>query len=183
MAENVADNQNKFYVITQNEDYNPFNITQSELNSIDNYQANERENNRRVFFRFERSENILWVYQFLYQNAIPNRKGTGFHIIPSEGDIFEELKKPILLLSKRIELLIIEDEIICDKIDFMQKNFGYQEFVKSTATKVVNSIQNLELVSNLDKVSAYISRSKLLYAKKMMKIKDSKVFQKTSEEL
>ena len=107
----------------------------------------------------------------------------GFHIIPSEGDIFEELKKPILLLSKRIDLLIIEDEIICDRIDFMQKNFGFQEFVKSTAAKVVNSIQNLELVSNLDKVSAYIGRSKLLYAKKMMRIKDSKVLQKTSEEL
>lgn len=183
MAENVADDQNKFYVITQNEDYNPFNVTQSELNNIENYQANERENARGIFFRFERSGNIFWAYQFLYQNAIPNRKGMGFHIIPSEGDIFEELKKPILLLSKRIDLLIIGDEIICDKIDFMQKNFGFQEFVKSTAAKVVNSIQNLELVSNLDKVSAYIGRSKLLYAKKMMRIKDSKVLQKTSDEL
>lgn len=46
MAENVADDQNKFYVITQNEDYNPFNITKSDLNNIDNYQANERENAR-----------------------------------------------------------------------------------------------------------------------------------------
>lgn len=35
----------------------------------------------------------------------------------------------------------------------------------------------------MDKVSAYIGRSKLLYAKKMMRIKDSKVLQKTSEEL
>lgn len=183
VAENVADDQNKFYVINQSEEYSPFKIIKSELNDIENYQANERESARGFFFRFERSGNVLWAYQFLYQNAIPNRKGMGFHIIPSEGDVFEELKKPILLLSQRIDLIIIEDEIICDKIDFMQKNFGFQDFVQSTAAKVVNSIQDLGLVLNLDKVSAYIHRSRLLYAKKMMRIKNSKVLQKTAEEL
>lgn len=183
LAKNVADQQNKFYVITQNEDYKPFEVTKMSLDNIEGYRANERENAQGVLFRFERAGSIVWAYQFLYQNAIPNRKGLGFHIVPSEGDIFEELTKPILLLSRRVDLLIIGDEIVCDNIDFMQRNFGFQEFVKSTALRVVESIQNIELVSNMDKVSAYISRSKPLYAKKMMRIKDSKVLRKTAMEL
>lgn len=182
-AINVADNQDKFYVITQDEEYEPFWMTKTVLEGIEGYHANERENAKGVLFRFERSGTVLWAYQFLYQNAIPNRKGLGFHIVPSEGDTFEELKKPILLLSRRVDLLIIEDKIVCDKIDYMQKNFGFQEYIKNTARKVVNCIGNLELVTNMDKVSAYIGRSKPLYAKKMMRIKDSKVLQKTSEEL
>lgn len=183
LAKNVADQQNKFYVITQNEDYKPFEVTKMSLDNIEGYRANERENAQGVLFRFERAGSIVWAYQFLYQNAIPNRKGLGFHIIPSTGDIFEELTKPILLLSRRVDLLIIGDEIVCDNIDFMQRNFGFREFVKSTALKVVASIQNMELVSNIDKVSAYISRSKPLYAKKMMRIKDSRVLRKTAMEL
>ena len=182
-AENVADQQNKFYVITQNEDYKPFEVTKTSLNDIDGYRANERDNAQGILFRFERKGTIVWAYQFLYQNAIPNRKGLGFHIIPSEGDTFEELTKPILLLSHRVDLVIIGDEIVCDNIDFMQRNFGFQEFVKSTAFRVASSIQNMELISNIDKVSSYISRSKPLYAKKMMRIKDSRVLRKTAMEL
>lgn len=175
VVENIADDQNKFYVITQNEDYKPFELTNISLDYVDGYRADERENAQGVLFRFERAGKIIWAYQFLYQNAIPNRKGMGFHVIPSEGDIFEELKKPILLLSYRIDLLIIDDQIIFDNIGFMQRNFGFQDFVKSSASKVVDNIQNIDLVSNIDKVSAYISRSKPSYAKKMMRIRNSKV--------
>lgn len=182
-AEHAADNQDKFYVITQSEDYQPFAVVNAPLENAEGYHADERENAQGVFFRFERSGSVVWAYQFLYQNAIPNRRGIGFHIIPAEGDVFDELKKPILLLSRRVDLLVLENEIVCDKINLLQRNFGFQEFVRMTAKKVVESIQNLELVANMDKVSAYISRGRPQYAKKMMRIKDSRVLKQTAAEL
>lgn len=66
LAKNVADQQNKFYVITQNEDYKPFEVTKMSLDNIEGYRANERENAQGVLFRFERAGSIVWAYQFLY---------------------------------------------------------------------------------------------------------------------
>lgn len=153
------------------------------MEGLENYRANERDNVEGILFRFEREGQSIWAYQFLYQNAIPNRKGLGFHIVPSEGDVFVEMKKPLLLISRRVDILIIDDEIISDDTGLLQRNFGFQEFIKVTATKAVSNVQSLGLISNMGKLTDYISRSKPIYAKKMMRIKNSQVLNKTKEEL
>lgn len=97
VAENVADNQKKFYVIKQTDEYRPFAAINLPREELENYRANERDNVEGILFCFERAGQSIWAYQFLYQNSIPNRKGLGFHIVPSEGDVFVEMKKPLLL--------------------------------------------------------------------------------------
>lgn len=79
--------------------------------------------------------------------------------------------------------MVIDDEIISDNTELLQRNFAFQDFIKVTAIKAVSDIQSLGLISNMDKLSDYISRSKPIYARKMMRIKNSKVINKTKEEL
>lgn len=184
-ATNIADNQKKFYVVEQDDDYKPFDVTQMSpeaLDALPNYSANERDNVEGVFFCFYRNGISIWAYQFIYQNAIPNRKGLGFNVF-QQGDVFVEMKEPLLLISRRIDLLVIGREIITDNTDMLQRNFGFDEFVRVQARRVVTSVQGLNLVVNSEKLNAYIERSKPSYARKMMRIKDSKVLNKSSEEL
>ena len=182
---NVSDNQKIFYVIEQDDDYKPFGMTLfsvEELDSLENYSENERENAEVVLFAFFRGDKSIWAYQHLYENAIPNRKGLGFHIF-QQGDVFVEMKKPLLLLSRRIDILIVEGDLVTDKTDLLQKNFQFEEFVKVKAKRTVDSITTLDLIENIEKVTAYVERSRKIYARKMLRIKDSKVLQKTADEL
>lgn len=181
-AENIADNQKKFYVIKQDESYHPFKVPAETEEPLDNYRAEEREYAEGILFCFRREGKAIWAYQFFYQNAIPNRSGMGFHIF-QDGDVFTELKKPLLMISRRIDLLLTEDEMITDDIQFLQKNFGFRTYIENTAAQAVAKVQDLGLVANGEKLEAYIGRSKPVYAKKMMRIRHSRVLQKTAEEL
>lgn len=100
-----------------------------------------------------------------------------------DGDVFTELKEPLLMISRRIDLLLIGDEMITDDIQFLQKNFGFRIYIENTAAQAVAKVQGLGLVTNSEKLEAYIRRSKPVYAKKMMRIRNSRVLQKTAEEL
>lgn len=181
-AENIADNQKKFYVIKQDESYHPFSVPTEEEEPFYHYRAEEREYAEGVLFCFRREGKAIWAYQYFYQNAIPNRSGRGFHIF-QDGDVFTELKEPLLMISRRIDLLLIGDEMITDDIQFLQKNFGFRIYIENTAAQAVAKVQGLGLVTNSEKLEAYIRRSKPVYAKKMMRIRNSRVLQKTAEEL
>lgn len=180
-VENIADNQNKFYIIPQTEDYKPFEMLASSSTVNETYRAADIKAAEGIFFRYERGETVVWAFQYFWPNAIPNRKG--IRIIPHEDDVFTELKKPILAVAQRVDLLVVDNEIITDNIDLLQLRYGFQQYVKSTAKRIVSEITSLGLVSNMDKVDEYISKEKLTYAKKILRLKNSKVLTKSKDEL
>ena len=182
LVDNIADNQNKFYIIPQTEDYSPFAAIHAATQDNESYRITDRENAEGIFFRYQRGENIIWAYQYFWPNAIPNRKGLAFHIVPQD-DVFTELQKPILAISQKVDLLIIDDKIVTNDIALLQAHYDFQQYVRITAQRVVSEITSLSLVSNMDRVVNYISRSKLTYAKKMLRLKNSKVLSKDKEEL
>lgn len=182
LIENIADNQNKFYVIPQTDDYKPFEALASSSTVTESYCVAERESAEGIFFRYKREGVVLWAFQYFWPNAIPNRKGTGFHIIPQD-DVFGELKKPILAVTQKVDLLVLDNHIITNDIGLLQAHYDFQQYVRTTATHIVSEITTLDLVSNMDKVTEYISRSKLTYAKKMLRLKNSKVLTKSKDEL
>mgnify|MGYP000053979564 FL=1 len=182
LVENVADNQNKFYVIPQTDEYKPFDVLGASSAVNESYCVSEREAAEGIFFRYEREGKVLWAFQYFWPNAIPNRKGTGFHIIPQD-DVFVELKKPILAVTQKVDLLVIDDQIVTNDIGLLQTHYDFQRYVRTTATHIVSEITTLDFVSNMDKVTEYISRSRLTYAKKMLRIKNSKVLRMSKEEL
>ncbi len=181
-VENIADNQNKFYVIPQTDEYKPFEALAYSSTVTESYCIADREAAEGIFFRYEREDMVLWAFQYFWPNAIPNRKGTGFHIIPQD-DVFGELKKPILAVTQKVDLLVMNNHIITNDVGLLQAHYDFQQYVRTTATHIVSEITTLDLVSNMDKVTEYISRSKLTYAKKMLRLKNSKVLTKTKEEL
>lgn len=181
-VENIADNQNKFYVIPQTDEYKPFEALASSSAVTESYCVAEREAAEGIFFRYEREGMVLWAFQYFWPNAIPNRKGTGFHIIPQD-DVFVELRKPILAVTHKVDLLVIDNHIITNDVGLLQAHYDFQQYVRTTATHIVSEITTLDLVSNMGKVTEYISRSKLTYAKKMLRLKNSKVLTKTKEDL
>ena len=56
-------------------------LSEGDYDKASNFAAIERDNVEGMLFCFTRGEKRLWAYQYLYQNAIPNRKGNGFNIL------------------------------------------------------------------------------------------------------
>lgn len=181
-VENIADNQNKFYIIPQTKEYKPFETLESSSTVNETYSVADREAAEGIFFHYEREGMVIWAFQYFWPNAIPNRKGTRFHIVPQD-DVFDELKKPILAITQKVDLLVIDNQIITNKINLLQLHYNFQQYVRSKAEHIVSEIAMLDFVSNMDKVVDYISRSKLTYAKKMLRLNNSKVLTKNKDEL
>lgn len=184
--ENIADNQNKFYIIPQTDEYRPFKILNTAIkdddrNKLEDYRADDITSAKGIFFRYKRKGKTLWAFQHFWPTSISNRKEI-FHFIPQDG-IFVELKKPILAISHKVDLLIIDDQIITDDINLLQQRYGFQNYIRKSAANVISEVSKLSIVSNIDKINDYISQIKLTHAKKVLRLKNSKVLTKSKEDL
>ncbi|WP_346891360.1 DUF4868 domain-containing protein [Clostridium sp. UBA3887] len=182
LAENIADNQKKFYIIKQDDSYEPFSMIKNSVAPINKFSMDERDNAAGIFLKFKRRNLSLWAYQHIYPTAIPNKRNTSFLSL-QQGDSFIGMDKPMFPIAKKVDILVIGDEIITSNITLMERSFGFQGFIKRHANKTIENITELGLVTNVDKLTDYIERSKPKYAKKMMRIKNSKVLKMSSEDL
>lgn len=99
-------------------------------------------------------------------------------------DYFIEQKEPLITIATKVDVLIMQDYIITSNIGLMQKSFGFQDFIVATADKSVERVMNKALVANPEKLKEYINRGKTnKYAKKMMRIVNSKVLDLSKEKL
>lgn len=111
---------------------------------------------------------------------IPNksRKNVMARIISqNEHDIFQEFTDPILTIAKKIDLLVVDGFIIASDYKLLQNSFGFKDYIRARAAKTIGAIEAKGIVANIDKLNDYIDRGngKVTYAKKMMRITDSKV--------
>ncbi len=179
-GERIADNQNVFYIIEQSEEYSPFILPKRNSNEKI-FRASEIKDAQGLLFRFERSScEALWAYQHLYVQSVPN-KGRKSLLSTQEQDVFVEMKNPLLSISRRVDLLIWDNKIISDRLGLLQRNFGLQKFIMSSAREAIGSIEKLNVLKNPEKLTDYIERGQLRYAKKMMCLKDSSVLKQLKE--
>ena len=148
-----------------------------------------------ILFRFEKNNGtFLWAYQHIWPMAIPNKKERSFIAkwqSPERQDVFVEMKDKLFSISQKVDLLIVNSEIetetitevVTDNIALMQTHFGFERFIRASAGRAISSIASLQLVANSDKMVDYINRGDKKYAKKMMRIKNSKVFNLRPEQL
>ncbi len=186
MAENVADNQNKFYLIKQSHEYNPFEFLSIPEENIVAFSVLERDSAEAIIFRFRRDGKTIWAYQYIASVNIPNKKKENFlaKVYATEHqDRFVEMDELLFPITKKINLLVIDDYIITKDTSLMQRHFKFNEFISATAGKVVVDITALNLVSNSEKLTDYINRTQTKYAKKMMRIKKYHVITKSADEL
>lgn len=177
-GDDLANDQNHFYVIKQDdENYHPFDFLKDLNDQIDNFSLTDKENADAILFRFilQRDGKVkqLWAYQKIQPASIPNKQKRHFQFIvksKSQPDVFREMKDQMFIITKKVDLLILDDEIITDEIKLMERHFGLETFIRASASRAVLSIKEVNLIKNNDKLQEYIYRPNKKYARKMMQI-------------
>lgn len=182
LVENIADNQSKFYVIEQDDSYKPFEMFSHAIDNSITFKMETRDNVQGLAFIFKRGDTKIWGYQHLYAVTIPNKAKKNWLSI-QDNEVFKEIDIPMLPIAKKVNLLVIGNEIITKNISLMQRQFGFEAFVRKSASKVVSDIEALDLITNVDKLITYANRNQLTYAKKMMRIRHSTVLNMPAEDL
>ena len=97
--------------------------------------------------------------------------------------VFEEQRENLLTIAKKIDIIVMNNHLITSNTTLLQKYFGFQDYVYQTVQHTIQCIVQKNLVENTEKLTEYISRGKPKYARKMMRIGLSKVFDLTQEQL
>ena len=174
----VADRQQKMYVIPQTEqDYSPFSFLSD---APQDFCDADLQDATGIAFAYRKQGVTLWLYQHLWAVLVPNKKKTHLmaRIMHFENNIiFHEQKESLLTITKKIDLVVLDNNIITSNIPLMQKSFGFQDYIRATAERTITRVSERGFVSNPDKLSEYINRGngQPKYAKKLMRIADSKV--------
>ena len=181
----LADNQNKFLIIKQSGNYNPFGfLANSETDDV--FDIEDLPNATGIAFKLRKGDVTIWCYQHLWSIMVPNRKKNSlmarFNKFENQT-IFEEQKDWLLTIAKKIDILIIDEYLITANDKLLQNNFGFQNYIYQSAEQTINNITATNIVSNSDKLTEYIGRGKPKYAKKMMRIGTSKVLSLSADEL
>ena len=95
-AENIADNQHKFYVIQQSSEYNPFDLGSWEK---EEFKEEHLDSFMGFLFHFRYNEQDVWCFQKRRNITVTNRKKTSLTARIKrfdQGIIFEELNEQIV---------------------------------------------------------------------------------------
>lgn len=181
----LADNQHKYLIFEQGENFHPFTYLDDE-NEIGEFKSEDLTDASGLVFRLRKGENTIWLYQHLWSIMVPNKKKTNLmaRLMQFENQVvFTEQNESLLTIAKKIDVLIMDNCLITSNTTLLQKSFGFQDYIYQSAQQAVQSIVQKNLVANTEKLTEYISRGKPKYAKKMMRIGSSKVFNLTQEQL
>ena len=148
--------------------------------------VNDFDNVDAILFRFKRESRCIWAYQSVQPILIPNKKKENFlvkAISTEDMDKFEEFTDRIFTITQKVNLLVVGENILTRDIKLMQRHFGFEQYIRSEAMKVVEDITKTGLVENNFKLQEYVSRPSKTYAKKMLRIKQYNVVKLKSKEL
>lgn len=181
----LADNQNKYLILEQGESFHPF-IYLDNIDEIGEFTSEDLNDASGLMFCIRKGVDELWIYQHLWSIMVPNKKKTNpmARLMHFENQIvFAEQRESLLTIAKKIDILIMNNHLITRNTVLLQKYFGFQDYIYQSAQQTVQSIAQKNLVENVEKLTEYINRGKPQYAKKMMRIGSSKVFDLTQEQL
>ncbi len=183
--ENIANNQGGFYILEQNEDYKPFSFVSP---TAITFKSTEVANVTGILFRITKNGDSIWAYQHVWPMTIPNKSKKNIiakFMHADDTDIFEKINDPLLSISRKFDLLIIQNHIIFKNISLMENVFNLEILIRVKAQKVINSFESNAIVSNVEKIKEYLNRhnKKAIYSKRLMRIEDSLVFGLTASEL
>lgn len=184
-ADRIADEQKKFYIIPTSESYNPLSVLTTTPGI---FSKNDIGDATGIAFSIRQGRKQLWAYQHLWSIMVPNKSNKnwmGKLVSRKEGDLFEEMTDPIITFAEKIDLLVINDYIIASDYKLLQNSFGFQDYIRIRADRTIEAVEAKGIVANVDKLRDYVQRGngKPKYAKKMMRITDSKVLKMEPDRL
>ena len=171
----IADEQNKFYIIPT---YDPFAILGE--GSTASFSKDDIAKAKGLAFCLSCGGVRLWAYQHLWSMMLPGKAKKYLSArLTSSGarEYFDEMTEPIMNIAKRVDILIIGSNIVTKDYKLLQNRFGFQTFIIACAQKTIRTIAEKGIIENIDKLNEYIERGngKTSYAKKMLRISDSRV--------
>ena len=173
-VENIDNNQNIFYEISQNDEYRPFAFLDTFNTVTESYSEGNIDQLMGFLFRFNVNDNAFWLYQQIaYSQMIKRSKN--LYAILSRDKVYTLLNKDVLKIESKIDCVIIGESIITKKIDLMQRSFHFEEYIRKEAEKTIQLIEEMDIVENLYRLIALGERKALTNAKKLMKAKQSPV--------
>lgn len=181
----LADNQHKYLIFEQGDRFHPFTYL-SDINEVSEFKSEDLIDASGLMFCVRKGTKKLWIYQHLWSVMVPNKMKTNpmARLMRFENQVvFAEQHESLLTIAKKIDILIMNNHLITGNISLLQRNFGFQDYIYQSAQQTVQSIVQKNLVENTEKLTEYISRGKSQYAKKMMRIGTSKVFDMTQEQI
>ena len=175
-GEEFANEQERFYVIEQNEEYHPLRSYNIMGQQVDNFRLTDKSDADALLFQFivqrDGVAKQIWAYQKIQPTAFPNRQRKGFQLVPKsqQPDVFREMKDQMFIITPKVDLILLDDAIITDEVKLMERHFRLETFWRASANRAAASIAALELVENEEKLRDYAQRKDKRYAKKMMQI-------------
>lgn len=185
-AENVADNQVKFYVIQQNSEYKPFDVNIWTSEEFKEEQLNEFMG---FIFHFRYDRQDIWCYQNRRSTTVTNRRRSNLLARIKRYDrgwIFEEQIEKIVSFAHAIDILILDGNLITSDVRLLERSFDFQIFIHQKAKEAVERIAETQLFSGMDKLGEYLAsdaKSHNSYRKKVIKALDSPVLKMSSDAL
>jgi len=181
----LADDQHKFLIIKQSGAFTPFSFLNA-ANTVEEFDSQDLSNAAGLVFKIRKGTDTIWCYQHLWSIMVPNKKKN--HVMTrfckfENQTVFSEQTESLLTIAHRVDILIVNGHLITGNTTLLQKNFGFRDYIYQSAAQAVTSITENGLVSNADKLTEYISRGKPKYAKKMMRIGNSRVLALSANEL
>ena len=177
-VKDVADNQEKYFMIEQDDDFYPFLINKWKTESFKEEHLNIFKG---ILFCFEYSGNRVWCYQNKRSITVTNRRKRNVlaYIKPYDnGVIFEEQKEKLVSFSRVVDMLIIDGIIITSNIKLLERSFEFDQLIKKKSKDVANTVYNKGFLTELKILEEYLDadvKSHIPYRKKMMKAVDSPI--------
>ena len=182
-AKYIADEQHKFYIIPQDNDYNPFDFLHD---TRDKFHKADLINITDFIFELRLENQSVYCFQKGRSVTVPNRKKASIlaRLVSEEGAL-DKQTNPIIAFRKTIDALIIDDNIITDNIKLLERNFNFNGFIQKKALEAAQGITESGLIASTSKLEEYLNhgRGKKIYYKKMMRTLDSPVLHMNKEKL
>lgn len=185
-AENVADNQLKFYIVEQNEDYKPFDVDSW---TKEDFKEEQLDDFMGFFFHFRYERQDVWCFQNRRSTTVTNRKKSNLMARLKHYDagwIFEEQNEKIVNFAHAIDILVLDGNLITSDVGLLERSFDFRLFIHKKAREAAEKVAETQLFSGMDKLNEYLSsdaKSHKPYRKKIMKALDSPVLQMTPDAL
>lgn len=125
---------------------------------------------------------VFYAFQQVYSVTKLDRKRSIYAYL-SRDKAYEEIKKDIISIRHKIDMLILDGHIITGNIGMLESKFGFDKVVRKKAKDTIEMITEAGFVSNIEVLVQASEDSKLTIAKKLMHASNMPVIKMEKEEL
>lgn len=131
-----------------------FNFNENGIDDIDG-----------LIIRIGNSSNSITLYSKSYPINVIKRDAI-FKLVPSETR-FEKFDKPLLKVNGSFEIIKYESKYYILKYEMLERKYGFEKLIRSTAESSITKISDIGLVQNLSKLQENLET--LSFARKFVK--------------